>query len=99
MKYQSDYPRRFQSFEHARVWSEDYVAWYDFSHHHAGIESFTPSRVFIAQHVEIARKRQEALDLSYLRHPERFVKGPPLLKMPPETVYINPIFDWLWHPP
>ena len=93
MKYQPDYPRRFQSTEHARVWCMDYVAWYNFSHHHAGIESFMPSQVFTGQHIEIAQTRQEALDLSYLRHPERFVKGPPSVKMPPATVYINPALD------
>lgn len=93
MKYQPDYPRRFQSLEHARVWCEDYVAWYNFSHHHAGIASFTPSQVFTGKHIEITQTRQEALDLSYLRHPERFVKGPPSVKMPPATVYINPVLD------
>ena len=52
-----------------------------------------PSQVFTGQHIEISQTRQKALDLSYLRHPERFVKGPPSVKMPPATVYINPALD------
>ena len=93
MKYQPDYPRRFQSVEHTQVWCEDYVNWYNFSHHHAGIASFTPAQVFTGKHVDIARTRQEALDFSYLMHPERFVNGSPSVKMPPTIVYINPVLD------
>lgn len=93
MKYQPDYPRRFHSLEHARLWCEDYVHWYNFSHHHTGIASFTPSQVFTGQHVEVAQQRQDALDLAFLSHPERFVSGPPKVTLPPPTVYINPVLD------
>lgn len=93
MKYQPDYPRRFQSLDHARLWCEDYVDWYNFSHHHSGIANFTPAQVFTDQHHEIAQQRQEALSLSYERNPERFVNGPPTVKMPPTVVYINPVLD------
>ena len=93
MKYQPDYPRRFQSLEHARLWCEDYVDWYNFSHHHSGVANFTPAQVFTGQHHEIAGLRQEALSLSYQRNPERFVNGPPTVKMPPNVVYINPVLD------
>ena len=43
MKYQPDSPRRFQSLEHARLWCEDYVDWYNFSHHQSGVANFTPA--------------------------------------------------------
>ncbi len=33
------------------------------------------------------------LDSQYGNHPERFVRGRPILPMPPETVAINPITD------
>lgn len=91
MKYQPDYPRRFDGIQHARLWCEDYVDWYNFRHHHSTLNGFTPSQVFTGQHDVLARARQEALDTQYRQHPERFVKGKPLVKMPPTEVYINPV--------
>ena len=93
MKYQPDSPRRFQSLEHARLWCEDYVDWYNFSHHQSGVANFTPAQVFIGQHHEIAGLRQEVLSQSYQRNPKRFVKGSPTVKMQPNIVYINPVLD------
>jgi transposase InsO family protein len=37
MKYQPDYPRRFDSYGHAMRWCEDYVRWYNESHHHSNL--------------------------------------------------------------
>lgn len=31
MKYQPDYPRRSDSYDHAMRWCEDYVHWYHYS--------------------------------------------------------------------
>jgi hypothetical protein len=39
----------------------------------------------------IAIVRQRALDEAYARHPERFSKGRPVVKMPPAEVSINPV--------
>lgn len=91
MKYQPDYPRRFDSFQHAHLWCEEYVDWYNFSHHHSALQGFTPSQVFTEQHSALAKARQEAMDAHYAQHPERFVKGKPLVKMPPAEVFINPV--------
>lgn len=90
MKYQPDYPRRFDGLEHARQWCEDYVGWYNFQHHHSALAGFTPSQVFTEQHLEIARLRQEALNIQFQNHPERFVKGCPVVRLPPNEVFINP---------
>jgi len=35
--------------------------------------------------------KQEALDKRYTLNPERFVKGRPIIKMPPSEIAINPI--------
>lgn len=91
MKYQPDYPRRFDSIEHARAWCEDYVDWYNFRHHHIALNGFTPSQVFTEQHQALAKARQDVLDWQYRQHPERFVKGKPVVKLPPLEVFINPV--------
>jgi len=36
-------------------------------------------------------QKQHVLDVQYGNHPERFVRGRPIVPMPPETVAINPI--------
>ena len=91
LKYQPDYPRRFDNYNHAMRWCEDYVRWYNHSHHHSGLAGFTPSQVFSGEYFEIAIVRQAALDDAYARHPERFSKGRPVVKMPPAEVTINPV--------
>lgn len=91
MKYQPDYPRRFDSYGHAMRWCEDYVRWYNESHHHSNLAGFTPYQVFSGAHPEIATVRQLALDDAYTKHPERFTKGRPIVKMPAAEVFINPV--------
>ena len=91
MKYQPDYPRRFDSYEHAMHWCEDYVDWYNGSHHHSSLANFTPYQVFNGDYLEIANVRQFALNEAYASHPERFSHGCPIVQMPPTEVYINPV--------
>jgi len=49
--------------------------------------------VFTGQYVDIARVRQDALNEAFAIHPERFSRGRPLVKLPPQEVAINPIPD------
>jgi transposase InsO family protein len=91
MKYQPDYPRRFDHYDHGMRWSKDYTQWYNHSHHHSSLAGFTPHQVFSGEYREIAIVRQRALDEAYARHPERFSKGRPVVKMPPAEVSINPL--------
>lgn len=91
LKYQPDYPGRFDSVAHARAWCEDYFDWYNFHHHHSNLASFTPEQVFTGRHREVATVRQRALDQAYERNPERFVKGTPQVALPPQAVFINPL--------
>ena len=90
-KYQPDYPGRFNDIHHARQWTEEYVHWYNTEHHHSGLAGFTPEQVFTGSYHNIAKAKQCALDVGYHKHPERFVKGRPIVPMPPKTVAINPI--------
>lgn len=90
-KYQPDYPGRFDNIAHARRWCENYFRWYNFEHHHSGLSGFTPEQVFTGRYKAVAEQKQRALDARYDRNPERFVKGRPVVKLPPEFVAINPI--------
>ncbi|MGB7183081.1 MAG: IS3 family transposase [Burkholderiaceae bacterium] len=91
MKYQPDYPGRFQSYEHAEQWCAHYFDWYNFAHQHSSLAGFTPEQVFTGRYVQIATTRQATLDAQYGAHPERFVKGRPTVAMPPTKVAINPL--------
>ena len=90
LKYQPDYPGRFDSEFHGRAWLQDFFGWHNDDHHHSGLALFTPADVFFGR-VEVVRAtRQAALDAAYAAHPERFPHGPPRVAMPPTEVHINP---------
>ena len=90
LKYRPEFPERFGSLEDARAFSRGFFRWYNDEHHHWGIALLTPSVVHHGQAAEVLRFRQEALDLAYARHPERFVRRPPQPLELPAAVWINP---------
>ena len=90
-KYQLDYPGCFRDIEHARAWFAAFFRWYNDSHHHESLALFTPHDVFMGHVQRIAGVRQQALDAAFSRHPERFVAGPPKVKLPPVRVLLNPL--------
>jgi len=90
-KYQPDYPGRFDTVVHARRWCEDYFRWYNFEHHHSGLAGFTPEQVFTGRYCAVAEQKQRALDARYTQSRERFVRGRPIVALPPSSVAINPI--------
>lgn len=91
MKYQPDYPGKFSGSEHARQWCSDYYDWANFQHHHSGLNGYTPAQIFTGSYQNVAKTKQDALDKRFMLTPERFVKGRPMIKMPPVEVAINPI--------
>lgn len=91
LKYQPDYPGRFDSLEHARRWCDDYFTWYNNEHHHSGLGYFTPAQVFAGRVEDLAQRRQAALDAQFTLHPERFVRGRPRTPIPPAEAVINPV--------
>jgi putative transposase len=91
LKYQPDYPGRFDSPAQARLWCEAYYDWYNFQHHHSGLNGYTPEQVFTGRYAQVAEVKQAALNQRYQSNPERFVSGQPIVKRPPQTVTINPI--------
>lgn len=91
MKYQPDYPQQFDDYDHAQRWCQDYVSWYNAAHYHSSLAGFTPQQVFTGEFTTLAEQRQQTLDRAYAKHPERYTKGRPLVKVPPTDVYINPV--------
>jgi len=91
VKYQPDYPRRFDNYQHAMRWCEDYVNWYNNDHHHSALGGFTPQQVFTGEYIDIAKVRQATLDQAFAKHPERFSRGHPTVRMPPLEACINPV--------
>ncbi len=69
------------------------MRWYNEEHHHSGLNGFTPQQVFTGAYLSLAKRQQVVLDEAHQRHPERFVQGTPVVRMPPEHVYINPIIE------
>jgi hypothetical protein len=66
LKYQPDYPRRFDHYDHAMRWCNDYVERYNHVHHHISLEGFTPEQVFTGRYLDIARVRQAALNEAFI---------------------------------
>lgn len=91
MKYEPDYPRKIEDYDHAQRWCQDYTHWYNKAHYHSSLADFTPQQVFTGKYVMLATQRQQTLDRAYGQDPERHTKGRPLVKKPPEAVYINPV--------
>lgn len=91
VKYQPDYPGRFRDARPARHWCHDFFGWYNAEHHHEGLNLFTPADVFFGRVDAVAACRREALAAAFAQHPERFVRGMPTVKLPPERVELNPI--------
>jgi putative transposase len=90
LKYQPDYPGCFGSMADARAWAQTFFNWYNYEHHHTGLALLTPAEVHYQRTEAVLKKRQEVLQAAYEKHPQRFVKGLPILEQLPAAVWINP---------
>ncbi len=90
MKYRPDYPDRFGCLADARTWAHAFFTWYNQEHHHTGLGLLTPFVVHYRQAERVLQQRQETLQLAYVAHPERIVKGRPVSASLPPAVWINP---------
>ena len=89
LKYQHTYPKRFGSMEDARLYLDEFFAWYNKVHRHSGIAYMTPEDVHTGRHKEKKARRDAVLLEAYKNHPERFVHGLPQAPSVPEEVWIN----------
>lgn len=90
LKYRPEFPARFGSIQDARIFCQEFFTWYNGEHHHSGIGWLTPETVHYGLAQSTLSARQEVLNEAYQRHPERFVKQPPVVGVLPEAVWINP---------
>lgn len=89
LKYRPDYPDRFENLPHAQQWGRSVFTWYNDQHYHSALGLLTPASVHYGQAEIILVQRQQVLQAAYTTHPERFVKGMPLVSAPPKEVWIN----------
>jgi putative transposase len=89
MKYRPDYPEFFDSLLHARAWAQGFFPWYNHEHKHSALCLLTPAVVHYGQAEAILRARHTVRQKAYAAHPERFVKGPPVLPNLAPEVWIN----------
>ena len=89
MKYQPDYPHKFEGLTHARGWARGFFQWYNREHRHTGLALMTPAMVHYGQAGSVQEQRQQVLDAAYMDHPERFVGGRPTPPQLPKEVWIN----------
>jgi len=90
LKYQPEFPKRFETIEDARTFCRWLAAWYNEDHHHAGIGLMTPDQIHFGQADTIHAARQTALDAAFPSAPERFVRKRPKPPQIPKAVWINP---------
>jgi putative transposase len=88
LKYAPTFPERFANINHARSFTDGFLAHYNHEHRHSGLGLMTPADVHHGNAEAVIAARQSILDDFYLRHPERFRK-PPHPPQLPEAVWIN----------
>jgi putative transposase len=89
LKYRPGFPQRFDSIEHARAFCRPFFDWYNHQHRHSGIGLMTPAAVHYGRAPEMHAARARVLDAAYERHPERFVRRPPVPPELPTAAWIN----------
>lgn len=89
LKYRPDFPDRFMSIEEARSFCQEFFQWYNHEHRHSGIAMLTPESVHYGYYHNILHQRSVTLACAYENHPERFVKGKPIVEQISNEVWIN----------
>jgi putative transposase len=89
LKYQPDFPARFDSIEQARAFCRKFFAWYNHDHRHSGIGYMTPTAMHTGQAQRLYGQRQCVLNQAFVAHPERFTRRHPSPPPLPLQVGIN----------
>jgi putative transposase len=89
LKYRPDFPDRFGSLVDARGWAQPFFQWYNHDHYHTGLNLMTPAMVHYGLAETVRDQRNQVLQTAYAAHPERFVRGVPVVPNLPREVWIN----------
>lgn len=90
LKYRPDFPARFGSLADARAWAQPFFHWYNNDHYHTALNLMTPPMVHYGVAETIRAQRHQVLRVAFEAHPERFVRGVPVVPDVPRAVWINP---------
>lgn len=83
VKYDLDFPRRFQDLQHARDHMAEFFTRYNTHHRHSGLNYYTPETVHHGLVHQARRQRQETLNACYARNPHRYRRRPAAPGVPP----------------
>jgi len=61
LKYQPEFPKRFETIDEARTFGRRFFAWYNEDHHHAGIGLITPDQIHFGQADTIHASKQRLM--------------------------------------
>ena len=89
LKYQHDFPGRFDAMEDAVAHGRRFFPWYNNEHRHEALGLLTAADVHFGRAPAVLAARQRVLDAAFLMHPERFVRQAPVVGAPPTEVWIN----------
>lgn len=85
IKYDLECPIQFDSIEHARGWTEQFLFRYATEHRHSGLGRHTPHDVHHGTAAARRADRQHHLDTYWTAHPERFRARPTPPALPTPT--------------
>ena len=83
VKYDLDFPTKFQDLQHARDYMSAYFTDYNANHRHSGLNYYTPDTVHHGRVQQARRQRQATLDACYARNPHRYRNQPSAPEVPP----------------
>jgi transposase InsO family protein len=89
VKYQPEFPRCFANIAEARAFCHQFFDGYNNQHRHSAIALLTPADVHHGYAAERLQQRQLVLDAAFAAHPERFVRGRPIVPSLPAASFIN----------
>lgn len=75
LKYQIDYPEKFDRIEDSIVWIGDFINWYNNEHTHSSIKYVTPKQRHTDEDIEILEKRKNTYTKAKKKHPQRWSKN------------------------
>jgi putative transposase len=90
LKYMPAFPQRFGCLQDARAFLTAFFAYYNNEHRHSGIAMMTPYQVHHGLAPTVQHQREKVMRKAYQVHPERFVRGPSVVRSAPPKVWINP---------
>lgn len=85
LKYDLTCPALFESIDHARDWTTQFLHRYATEHRHSGLGRHTPAAIHTGTATLVQQRRQQALDHYWSTHPQRFRNKPTAPALPGPT--------------